>query len=65
MGSQEVEDPHYNFDSDGEPPTDEVGDKLTVIHKRQVVKEILECGQDLGKPGRPFVVTVTMKAYFA
>ena len=20
MGSQEVEEPHYNFDSDGEPP---------------------------------------------
>ena len=31
MGSQEVEEPHYNFDSDGEPPQDEVGDKLTVI----------------------------------
>ena len=42
MGSQEVEEPHYNFDSDGEPPQDEVGDKLTVIHKRQVVKEIME-----------------------
>lgn len=34
MGSQEVEEPHYNFDSDGEPPQDEIGDKLTVIHKR-------------------------------
>ena len=34
MGSQDVEEPHYNFDSDGEPPTDEIGDKLTVIHKR-------------------------------
>ncbi len=34
MGSQEVEEPHYNFDSDGEPPTDALGDKLTIIHKR-------------------------------
>ena len=34
MGSQEVEEPHYNIDSDGEPPQDEVGDKLTIIHKR-------------------------------
>ena len=44
MASQEVEEPHYNFDSDGEPPQDEVGDKLTIVHKRQVVKEILEIG---------------------
>lgn len=65
MGSQEVEEPHYNFDSDGEPPQDEVGDKLTIIHKRQVVKEILEVGQDLGKPGRPFIVTVSLEGYFA
>ena len=65
MNSQEVEEPHYNFDSDGEPPQDEVGDKLTVIHKRQVVKEILEIGENLGKPGRPFIVTVQMQAYFA
>ena len=65
MGSQEVEEPHYNYDSDGEPPTDEVGDKLTVIQKRQVVKEILEVGQNLGKPGRPFIVTVELQGYFA
>ena len=65
MGSQEQEEPHYNFDSDGEPPQDEVGDKLTIIHKRQVVKEILETGADLGKPGRPFIVTVELKGYFA
>ena len=65
MGSQEVEEPHYNFDSDGEPPHDEVGDNLTVIHKRQVVKEILEVGENLGKPGRPFIVTVTLQGYFA
>ena len=65
MDSNEVEEPHYNFDSDGEPPQDEVGDKLTVIHKRQVVKEILEVGENLGKPGRPFVVTVALQGYFA
>lgn len=65
MGSQEVEEPHYNFDSDGEPPQDEAGDKLTIIQKRQVVKEILEIGENLGKPGRPFIVTVTLKGYFA
>jgi len=65
MGSQEVEEPHYNIDSDGEPPQDEVGDKLTVIHKRQVVKEILEVGENLGKPGRPYIVTVQMKGYLA
>lgn len=65
MGSQEVEEPHYNFDSDGEPPQDEVGDKLTVIQKRQVVKEILEIGENLGKPGRPFIVTIQMQGYFA
>ena len=65
MGSQEIEEPHYNIDSDGEPPQDEVGDKLTVIHKRQVVKEILETGENLGKPGRPFIVTIQLKGYFA
>ena len=65
MGSQEVEEPHYNFDSDGEPPQDEVGDKLTIIHKRQVVKEILEKGSNLGKPGRPFIVTVQIYGYIA
>ena len=65
MGSQDVEEPHYNFDSDGEPPTDEVGDKLTIVHKRQVVKEIIEIGENLGKPGRPFIVTVQMMGYFA
>ena len=34
MDSQEIEEPHYNLDSDGEPPQDEIGDKLTVVHKR-------------------------------
>ena len=65
MGSQENEEPHYNIDSDGEPPQDEIGDKLTVVHKRQVVKEILEIGENLGKPGRPFIVTVELLGYFA
>ena len=34
MGSQEQEEPHYNLDSDGEPPHDEVGDTVTVVQKR-------------------------------
>jgi len=34
MASNEVEAPHYNYDSDGEPPTDQVGDQLTIIKKR-------------------------------
>ena len=65
MGSQEVEEPHYNFDSDGEPPTDQVGDRLTIIKKRQVVKTILEVGENIGKPGKPFIVTVSYIGYFA
>jgi len=65
MGSQEEEAPHYNYDSDGEPPTDAVGDTLTIIKKKQVTKKILEVGQDLGKPGRPFVVRVSYIGYFA
>ena len=65
MGSQEEEPPHYNYDSDGEPPTDQVGDTLSIVKKRQVVKKILEVGKDLGKPGRPFVVTVSYIGYFA
>ena len=44
MGELENEDPHYNYDSDGEPPTDQVGDRLTIIKKQQVVKTILEVG---------------------
>ena len=44
LGENEVEDPHYNYDSDNEPPTDEVGDEVTIIPKRQVVKTILETG---------------------
>ena len=38
---------------------------MTIIQKRQVVKEILETGQNLGKPGRPFIVTVQVQGYFA
>lgn len=33
MGSQEAEKPHYNYDSDGEPPVDQPGDKLSVIKR--------------------------------
>ena len=29
------------------------------------MKEILECGENLGKPGRPYIVTVSVKGYFA
>ena len=66
MGSNEVEEPHYNFDSDGEPPHDEVGDQLTIIKKRQVVKEILQVGESgTGKPGKPYVVTISVEGFFA
>ena len=34
MGEEENEEPHYNYDSDGEPPTDQVGDRLTIIKKQ-------------------------------
>lgn len=65
MPSDEKEEPHYNIESDGEPPTDEPGDKVTIITKRQVVKEIMRVGADLGKPGRPFICTVSVLGYFA
>ena len=66
MGELENEDPHYNYDSDGEPPTDQVGDRLTIIKKQQVVKTILEVGQSgVGKPGRPYIVKVNLMGYFA
>jgi hypothetical protein len=66
MSSQEFEEPHYNFDSDGEPPTDYPGDELTIIKKRQVVKTIMEVGEsNTGKPGKPYVVTVSYKGYLA
>ena len=63
--SNEIAAPHYNYDSDGEPPTDNVGDKLTIIKKLQVTKEIMETGADLGKPGRPYIVKISYRAYFA
>jgi len=66
MGSNEEEKPHFNYDSDGEPPTDQVGDKLTIIKKEQVVKTIMEVGQrEGGKPGRPYIVKVNLIGYFA
>jgi hypothetical protein len=33
MNEDDKEGVHYNYDSDGEPPTDIVGDKLTIIKK--------------------------------
>lgn len=66
MGSEEDDDPHFDFDSDCEPPTDQVGDRLTVIKKGQCVKTILEVGEsNTGKPGRPFIVSVNLIGYFA
>ena len=66
LGSNEEESPHYNYDSDGEPPTDQVGDKLTIIKRQQVTKTILEVGaNDVGKPGKPYIVTVSLLGYFA
>lgn len=66
MGSNEQEQPHYNFDSDGEPPTDQVGDKLTVVKRQQVTKTILVPGDNsLGKPGKPYIVKVSLLGYFA
>ena len=64
MRSEEEEKPHYNFESDNEPPHDEIGDKLTIIKKLQVTKEILETGDGLGKPGRPYIVNISYKGYF-
>jgi hypothetical protein len=67
MGSNEAETPHYNFDSDGEPPTDQVGDKLSIVKRQQVTKTILEVGANdgQGKPGKPYIVTVGLLGYFA
>jgi len=42
MGSQENDPLHYELESDNEPPKDEVGDRIAVIKKGQVIKEILE-----------------------
>lgn len=66
MGSNEEEEPHYNFDSDGEPPTDQVGDKLTVVKRQQVTKTIIVPGDNsMGKPGKPYIVKVNLIGYFA
>jgi hypothetical protein len=34
LESQDKEANHYNDESDNEPPTDQVGDTITVIKKR-------------------------------
>ena len=65
LRSDEKEDPHYNFDSDNEPPTDEPGDNLTIIANRKVTKTIISTGEGLGKPGRPFIVLVDIEGFFA
>jgi len=44
VDSKEKDDPHYNFESDGEPPTDLEGDFLQIIKKRQVTKRIISPG---------------------
>ena len=64
MRSDEKDPLHYKIESDNEPPQDQVGDKLTVIKKGQCIKEILEVGEGLGKPGRPYLVTVTYVGSF-
>ena len=66
IGSNEDDEIHYNLDSDAEPPTDQVGDKISIIKKQQVVKTILEVGErNSGKPGRPYIVQVYLLGYFA
>ena len=66
MGSNEEEKPHYNYDSDGEPPTDNVGDKLSVVKRQQVTKTIIIPGTSVtGKPGKPYIVSISLLGYFA
>ena len=67
LGSNDKDQPHYNFESDGEPPTDQVGDRLVIIKRQQVTKTILEVGEknNIGKPGKPYIVTVSLLGYFA
>jgi hypothetical protein len=66
LPDDEKEEIHYDVDSDAEPPKDHVGDKLTIIKKMQVTKTIIETGNSLtGKPGRPFIVKVSLLGYFA
>ena len=36
-----------------------------IVKKKQVTKRIVEPGQNLGKPGKPFVVKVAIRGYFA
>ena len=52
----------YAIDSDGEPPKDEPGD-LKVIVKKTVYKEIVQVGDGLDKPGRPYIVEVKAKGW--
>ena len=42
MKSNEKDPLHYEIDSDNEPPTDDIGDKITVVKRGQTIKEILE-----------------------
>ena len=52
---EEKEPLEYNIDSDGEPPTDEIGDIKRVV-SNQVFKEIVKVGDGLSKPGKPYIV---------
>jgi hypothetical protein len=44
VGTKDDDEPHYNYESDGEPPTDQVGDFLQIVKKRQVTKRIITPG---------------------
>ena len=44
VGSKEDDEPHYNYESDGEPPTDQAGDFLQIVKKLQVTKRIIMAG---------------------
>ena len=65
LGDKEKDKPNWNAESDHEPPTDEIGDQMTVIEKRQVIKTIVTPAKELGKPGRPYVAVVSIVAFFA
>lgn len=66
LPSNEDDERHYAIDSDGEPPRDQVGDKLTIVKKQQVTKTILQPGdRSSTKPGKPYIVKVTLLGYFA
>ena len=65
IDSNEDNELHYNIDSDAEPPTDQIGDKISIVKKQQVVKSILQVGErNMGKPGRPFIVKLYLLGYF-